>query len=105
MKIKSVKKIKLSKPLNVYDLEMPKNNNFKLGSGCIVHNSKDTADALAGCLFSLSMVSAAEPLPILKTSTSTGPMISEYGAPMSDTDKWHDLMPPIFIGGRGFGED
>jgi hypothetical protein len=69
------------------------------------NGSKDLGDALAGCLFSLSQVSIADPLPILKSSTSTGPMVSEYGAPLSEDNNWHDVMPAIFIGGRGFGEE
>ena len=46
--IVSVKKIKLNSEIPVYDIEVPKNHNFVLESGVVVHNSKDISDALAG---------------------------------------------------------
>jgi hypothetical protein len=39
--------------LPVYDLEAPDTACFQLASGCIVHNSKDCSDALAGCVAGL----------------------------------------------------
>ena len=47
-KIKSIRTIKLDKPVEVYDITVPTYNNFALSSGIFVHNSKDTADAVVG---------------------------------------------------------
>lgn len=44
----SVTKVKLKRPVQVYDIEVPGNSNFVLGNGSVVHNSKDISDAVAG---------------------------------------------------------
>lgn len=54
MKVVRVTHITLDKPVPVYDLDVPGNNNFKLSAGPVVHNSKDCSDALAGIIFGLS---------------------------------------------------
>ena len=46
--IVSINKIKLKSPIAVYDIEVPKNSNFVVESGVVVHNSTDIADSLAG---------------------------------------------------------
>lgn len=50
LKVKSLKIIKCDK-VPVYDLECPKNSNFVLESGAVVHNSKDIADSVAGSIY------------------------------------------------------
>ena len=37
----------------VYDITVNKYQNFALSNGAIVHNSKDIADAVAGCVLNL----------------------------------------------------
>lgn len=45
--------ISLSDAIPVYDLEVDSpNHNFCLSNGVVVHNSKDTADAVFGALYS-----------------------------------------------------
>lgn len=39
----------------VYDLSVPKTENFALAAGVFVHNSKDCADGLAGVVYGLTM--------------------------------------------------
>ena len=52
--VKSITRIQVdSEP--VYDIEVEKYNNFALHSGIFVHNSKDTADAVAGAYYALQM--------------------------------------------------
>ena len=46
--ITCIRKVKLRDEIPVYDIEVPKNHNFVLSSGVVVHNSKDIADSLAG---------------------------------------------------------
>lgn len=47
MRIKSVRKVLLEKPVPVYDLTVEDTENFKLSKGPYVHNSKDLSDAMA----------------------------------------------------------
>lgn len=42
-------------PCRVYDLEIEDNHNFALDAGVFVHNSKDTADSLAGATWNAEM--------------------------------------------------
>lgn len=42
-------------PCRVYDLEIVDNHNFALDAGVFVHNSKDTADSLAGATWNAEM--------------------------------------------------
>ena len=39
---------------DVYDITVPKYNNFTIGCGVVVHNSKDISDAVAGCIWNCS---------------------------------------------------
>lgn len=39
----------------VYDLTVPDTENFALASGVFVHNSKDVADAVAGCVYAATV--------------------------------------------------
>ena len=48
MKIKSIKKV--CQKEKVFDIQT-RNDNFSLGNGCIVHNSKDISDSLASCIY------------------------------------------------------
>lgn len=45
----------LSEELPVYDIEIENVHNFPLANGCVVHNSKDCSDSLAGALFNATM--------------------------------------------------
>ena len=45
-KVKSIEIVKLSEPIDVYDITVPGYDNFALASGIIVHNSKDKADSV-----------------------------------------------------------
>lgn len=54
MKVVKVTKITLASPVPVYDLSIPVTENFCLANGCVVHNSKDCADAVAGVIQGLS---------------------------------------------------
>ena len=51
MKIKSIRNIKLNKPVAVYDISISENDNFVLENGVVVHNSKDVSDCVAGVVF------------------------------------------------------
>ena len=55
MKVKSVKKVKLSEPVPVYDITVPGYENFCVAPGVVVHNSKDLADAFAGVVAGLTL--------------------------------------------------
>jgi hypothetical protein len=48
MKIKQIERIELLNAVDVYDIEVPDNDNFKLEAGVFVHNSKDISDAVCG---------------------------------------------------------
>ena len=48
MKVKRVTRITLETPAPVYDITVPETENFCLGNGAVVHNSKDLADAACG---------------------------------------------------------
>lgn len=82
MRVRSVRKIQLNTPVPVYDLTVPETENFGLAAGPVVHNSKDTSDALAGSLYSLSQSSVYnDPLPML-TSGSGLPYLPGITVPM-----------------------
>jgi len=49
----SKKEITLDNPVPVYDLEVDKWSNFALMAGIYVHNSKDSADTVANCIWYL----------------------------------------------------
>lgn len=53
MKIKKITKILLDKAVFVCDLCVNDTHNFMLSNGCIVHNSKDCADSVAGAVFNV----------------------------------------------------
>jgi len=48
MKISLIEHIELVAPVDVYDIEVPENDNFRLEAGVFVHNSKDISDAVCG---------------------------------------------------------
>ena len=58
IKIKSVKLIQLSNPVEVYDITT-KNSTFCLTGGEVVHNSKDVSDAVAGAIYNLSLMKSS----------------------------------------------
>lgn len=68
MRIRRVTHLHLDEPVPVYDLTVPRTENFALAAGPFVHNSKDVADALAGCLWTLSQLQFNAPLPIVRHS-------------------------------------
>lgn len=113
----------LQKTAEVWDLTVDDLENFALASGVFVHNSKDVADALAGCLYTLTQRSASQPLPVLR-GMSYAPDIwmeehlhasaaGSAGAPV-DERFFPQLphggrlpagqLPPFLGGGRGTGE-
>lgn len=53
-KILHVEPVTLSNSIPVYDLTIEDNHNFALSCGIFVHNSKDSADALAGSIYNAS---------------------------------------------------
>ena len=53
-KIINVESVTLSNSIPVYDLTIEDNHNFALSCGIFVHNSKDSADALAGSIYNAS---------------------------------------------------
>lgn len=48
MKVVKITHATEEKPIPVYDVTIPTYENFCLGNGIVVHNSKDIADSLAG---------------------------------------------------------
>lgn len=58
MKIKSVRRIKLEKPVPVFDITVPLTENFALASGPVVHNSKDLADVWGATIWHLTETSS-----------------------------------------------
>lgn len=55
MKIKKITKVKRSIAVPVYDLSVLDTENFCLGNGCVVHNSKDRSDSATGVIYGLTM--------------------------------------------------
>jgi len=53
MLIKSIRRIKLNKPVPVYDLTVDGTKNFCLSSGIVIHNSKDVTDSVVGVVFNI----------------------------------------------------
>ena len=53
--ITDIRIVKLDQSIPVYDMEVPETNNFLLGAGVFVHNSKDMADSLAGALWNATL--------------------------------------------------
>lgn len=49
-RVSKIERIELDEEVPVYDIEVPKNNNFTLSNGIVVHNSKDVSDAVAGAV-------------------------------------------------------
>jgi hypothetical protein len=78
-----------------------------------IGGSKDVSDALAGCLFTLSQHSSAEPLPIVRVDANMNddpwmPMTDNVvrGGSANQQPMWQDIMPPFMIGsGKGWGND
>lgn len=59
-RVYSIEFITLDEPVPVYDLEVDKWNNFGLTAGIFVHNSKDTSDCVANCIWFLEAVDPEE---------------------------------------------
>lgn len=78
----SVTPIKLDKPVPVYDLEVPKWENFALAAGVFVHNSKDICDSICGVVWTL--LSEATKLPMV---SSVGSNKSTKGTLAASTPK------------------
>lgn len=55
MRIRSKRIINLDHPIPVYDLESKANHNFVLANGCVVHNSKDLADAVTNSVWNINL--------------------------------------------------
>ena len=53
-KVLTFEQINLNNSIPVYDLTIEDNHNFALSCGIFVHNSKDSADALAGSIYNAS---------------------------------------------------
>lgn len=79
------------------------------------NGSKDVADALAGCLFTLSQAKAHYPLPILASSPSYTPPDSLKYQPApspepkpqekTQTPSYTTMLPPFILGGGGSNDD
>lgn len=67
-KVRAVIPVLLTEPVKIYDLTVADHHNFALASGVVVHNS-DLSDALAGCVYTLSMQKLATNLPIMRSSS------------------------------------
>ena len=65
----SAKKSGCNEP--VYDLEIEDNHNFALGSGVIVHNSKDLSDSLCGAIYNASLYKLADNIRHASADTQT----------------------------------
>lgn len=72
--------------------------------------SKDVADALAGCLFSLSQISVRSPMPIMMANTNSDDAATfgytegvVRGGSDNRVEMWQDLMPPFLGGGMDDG--
>lgn len=72
MKVKRARKVKVEgEP--VYDLSVPLTQTFCLANGCVVHNSKDVADSLAGVVYGLTTrreLWAKHEIPMMKMPAS-----------------------------------
>lgn len=55
---------KVQRQTDVYDMEVEDNPNFLLGAGIFVHNSKDLADATAGCIWNAIQKNPGVPVPV-----------------------------------------
>jgi len=85
MKIRSINTIHLTEPVPVYDISVPGTENFALAAGPFVHNSKDTADAVAGVIASLEEYSLRVPH-----------QIEVLGDKAEDDDQWErDIIRPV----------
>jgi hypothetical protein len=71
--------------------------------------SKDIADAMAGCLYTLSQNAVAQPMPIVRVDASQDdPWLPETdfmvrGGNANNAPVWQDMLPPFISGGRGGG--
>ena len=55
---------RIQRQTDVYDMEVEDNPNFLLGAGIFVHNSKDLADATAGCIWNAILQNPGVPVPV-----------------------------------------
>ncbi len=68
--------------------------------------SKDCADALAGCLYTLSMNRHSQPMPIVRVSASEdSAWMPEMSTGSSSGVQSQDVLMPFIIGGGKFGDD
>lgn len=91
MKIKKINQIKLKEPVPVYDIELAKNNNFKLSAGVIVHNSKDIADAWGGVIYNahIKMKHYEEPMLIVPIQNALQDItVENYDDAVEKFEKW-----------------
>lgn len=95
--VKAVIPVHLDVAVPVYDLEVDDHANFALASGVFVHNSKDVADALAGCLWSLQKNAPhATPLSPIRG-------MSKYGG---NDDPWmEEQRQAVAAGNRNAGNN
>jgi hypothetical protein len=90
-KVKQIIPITLEFPVPVYDLEVDEHHNFALLCGVFVHNSKDLADAVCACVYSLSLdATYSEPvLPVKGATIDSGENIDK----ISDrhNENWQEI--------------
>lgn len=112
MRIRRVTRLHLDEPVPVYDLTVPRTENFALAVGPFVHNSKDCSDALAGVMWTLSQLQFNAPLPIVRHSAyNNDPWMPEqydaYAGGDTEATKTTDLERyeplPFFRGSGGYG--
>lgn len=86
-KVRAVIHVKLDEAVPVYDLEVDEWSNFALSGGVFVHNSKDIADAMAGCVSTLMQ------MPQWRRGA---PLLSSGGVSATEVDSDADTMAEVF---------
>jgi intein/homing endonuclease len=82
--VKKIEIVKLEKPIEVYDITVPRYNNFALKAGIFVHNSKDYADAvcrvvwLCYCDYILDTIHGKHILPLKQQLPTLRSVASAY---------------------------
>ena len=85
-----VKTLYCVEPVPVYDITVPEYNNFLLECNVIVHNSKDIADAVAGCIWN-----CANSKNIVNIAKLSRAVLNPYSIPSQLNSKNEDVLKSL----------
>lgn len=85
----------VDKLVDVYDLEIQDNHNFKLSAGLFVHNSKDVADSFGGSVWNAILSNPEDSVP-MRNALAAAALVNLRPAPNSKASSLGNAFADIF---------